>query len=506
MSIRRLFSNSFWSIASKLINSFIQIFSLPVLISTFGKADYGLIVIAMSLNTFIVIIQLGLPTGLPKFVAEWLAIKENQTLTAAIRSVSSFYISLGTINLLVLLGIALFWPDIFKVNTDQIITLKILLIITAVTSFFAIPATVLDQTLTGAQELGFISSLEMVKNLFFAALVGSIYFLPEWLSITEFYFLRCVLMFIMIPWKILRWRKYGSISVFLPGWNFKAALPLLKYCLSLATFSIFIALSERLRPVILGIRITSDAGEVLSDFQIINYIRVFLLMLSSGIMSALVPHISGSTANGNKLIYDRTIEKGTRHIWAFGALVGFGIIMLSKELLCIYVGVENLHLQLWLVLLVLSTLYNLYSTPMASVILSSGQLSPMIAATATGCLISLAICWLTAPRFGVGSCVFSLVAYNAVHFLVTHFWYLPRYFNLKPIKQIVRYLLPPVVAGVVMCLAGRWVIDQLGFKNDYANISIGAICGTLIYTVIILLMGYIRPSEGLELLTKLKKR
>ncbi len=506
MSIRRLFSNSFWSITSQLTNSLIQIICLPVLISVFGKANFGLIVIAMSLNTFIAIIQLGLPTGLPKFVAEWLAKKENQTLTAAIRSVSSFYISLGIINFLVLLGIALFWPDIFKVNPDQIVTLKTLLIITAFTSLFAIPATVLDQTLTGAQELGFVSFLEMVKNLFFAGLVASIYFFPEWLSIIEFYILRCALMFMMVPRKILRWKRYGSIYVFLPGWNFKAAWPLLKYCLSLATFSLFIHLSERLRPVILGIRITADAGAVLSDFQIINYIRIFLLMLSASILKALIPHISGTSVNDSADMYRRTIEKGTKYIWALGALVGFGIIMLSKELLCIYVGAEYLHLQLWLVFLVAGTLYNLYSTPIASVILSSGRLSPMITATGAGCLISLTVCWVTAPRFGVGSFAISLVTYNIAHFLVTHFWYLPRYFNLKPIKQIVNYMLPPMVAGVVMCLAGRWVIDKLGIKNDYANIAIGITCGTLIYVSVIILTRYIRPSEGLELAAKLRKR
>lgn len=506
MSNRRLFSNSFWSIVSNFTNSLIQIFSLPVLIAAFGKADYGLIVIAMSLNTFIAIIQMGLPTGLPKFVAEWLAKKENQVLASAIRSVSSFYISLGTINLLVLLGIAILCPDIFKVNSDQIVILQTLLIITAITSFFAIPATVLTQSLTGAQELGFVSVLEMIKNLFFAGLVVSVYFFPESLSLIEFYILRCMLMFIMVPWKMLRWRRHGPISVFLPGWNFKAVLPLLKYCLSLAAFSIFIAVAERLRPVILGIRIPSGAGEVLSDFQIINYIRVFLLMVSSSFMKALIPHISSSAANGNTFIYGQIIEQGTKYIWAFGALIGFGIILLSKEVLSIYVGDENLHLQLWLVLLVVGTLYNLYITPIASVILSTGKLLPMMAATGTGCLISLAVCWLTAPRFGVGSIALSLIAYNIVHFIVTHFWYLPQYFNLKPFKHIVTYMLPPVIAGIGMCLSCGWMIEKLGFDNDYVNISIGVICGSLIYVLIVILTGYIRPSEGLKLAVKLTKK
>jgi O-antigen/teichoic acid export membrane protein len=506
MGIRLLFSNSLWSIVSKLTNALIQLVSLPVLISVFGKSDYGLIVIAMSLNSFIAIIQFGLPTGLPKFVAEWLTRKEDHTLAMAIRSVSSFYIGIAVINFLILITIALFWPNLLNVSFDQIPLLQTLLIITAVTSFFAIPATVLDQTLMGAQELGFVSFLEMIKNLFFAALVISLYFFPKSFSLSEFYSLRCFLMFVMVPWKIHRWRKYGTISVFLPGWNFTAVWPLLKYCLSLATFSIFIALSERLRPVILGIRVANDAGEVLSDFQIINYVRIFLLMIGASIRQALVPYISGSAAGDSSNLYQRTIEQGTKFVWAAGALVGFGIIMLSEEVLCIYVGVQNLYLQIWLIVLIGATTYRFYITPIASVILSSGQLSPMIAATGTGCVLSLTTCWLTVPTFGVGSFAIALVVNNLVHFLVTHFWYLPRYFNLKPIRQIVVFMLPPIFAGAVMCLSGRWLLDMIGFKNDYINIAFGIVWGTFIYTFFIVITGYIPWSEGIKLLRKLKKK
>lgn len=53
-------------------------------------------------------------------------------------------------------------------------------------------------------------------------------------------------------------------------------------------------------------------------------------------------------------------------MWAFGALIGFGIIMLSKEVLSIYVGPENLHLKTWMIVLVGATFYNFYSTPIAS--------------------------------------------------------------------------------------------------------------------------------------------
>lgn len=504
MSTKKLFSNSFFVIVARFANALTQVFSLPILLKVFGKSDYGLIVIAMSLNTFIYILQMGFPMGVPKFVAEWLAKGDRKQLHAAIRTVSSFYLTIALISFLILLAIALFGIDIFKVNADQLHTLQTLLIITAVTSLLAIPATVLNELLTGAQELGFISILEMVRNVLFAFLVAFVYFWPEILSISVFYLLQCILMFITIPLRLKRWKKYGSMIDLLPGWDFKATLPLIKYCLSLAVFSIFFLLSTRVQPIILGMRIPSNAGEALSNYQILDYIRTFLLMIGSSFMVSLIPHITSASATGNQFIYDKTIKQGTKYVWVFGALIGFGLIMLSKEVLSIYVGPEYLHLETWMVVLVGATLYNFYSAAIASVILSSGKLVPLLFATASGFLVLALLCWFLVPYYGVGAYVLSTVAYNMVHLLVTHFWYLPRYFKVQPIRQIVHIMLPPVFAGIIMCLAGRFLINTIGCTNDYVKALIGAICGSIIYIAIIMII-YIRPKELHDLYCRIRK-
>ncbi len=503
MSTRRLFKNSVVTSMAKVLNALIQIICLPVLLEVFGQENYGLIVIAMSLNTFIAIIQFSLPTGIPKFVAEWLAKHEHAQLNAAMRTVSSFYVAIATINALLLSGLALLWPDLFQVNPNQIVTLQVLLMITAATSFLAIPATALDQMLTGAHELGFVSSLEIIKNLFFAGLVAFVYYIPETLSITQFYALRCSLMFLMVPAKVWMWTKYGKLGVFIPGWNLKAVLPLLKYCVSLMTFSVFLMLSSSLCPVIMGIRVPSNAGAVMTDYHIINCVRIFFVMLASSFMMVLVPHLSGLVARGDDEILAKTILHGTKIVWGFGALLGFGVIMLSREALSVYVGEQYMYLQKWLVILTIASLYDLYNPAMSAVILSLGKLRPLIFATGLGCLLSLSICWLLSPSLGVGSIAWSFIASNLARFLVVHFWYFPKYFGLNPVNHILNVLFPPVVAGIAMCIAGRWIIDRIGHTNDLINIAIGVVCGTIIYTLIIGTI-YIRPNQAWKLVVKLR--
>ena len=96
----------------------------------------------------------------------------------------------------------------------------------------------------------------------------------------------------------------------------------------------------------------------------------------------------------------------------------------------------------------------------------------MLYGTLVSCLVSLTVCWFLAPLLGVGAIAISLVAYNVVSMAVTHYWYLPKCFDVKPGYQIVKVLFPPVLAGIMMWFVGRGTIilfDQDKFHSDLQN-------------------------------------
>lgn len=494
MTIWQLFTGSGLLLLSKFLNAIIQVVSLPIILKTFGKDEYGLIVIAMSLNTFLMIIQLGFPSGIPKFVAEWFSRNEHDKLKDALRSVSSFYFIIALLNALILIFIAIYADRLFSIHSYQLEKLRTLLFITAFASFFALPSTALDQALIGTNNLGFVSRMEIIKNLLFFGLIICLILFSDSISLTNFYAFRCLLMFIMMPLKLWKWSSCGSLFALVPGWKIAAVCPLLKYCLSISAFSIFIILSKNVPPVILALRAKSDAASVMTDFKVVDYIATFFLMISSTLITSLVPYISGLAAKGDIGIYNRVIKDGTRYVWAFGALIGFGVLMLSKEVIILYVGPEYLHIKLWLEVYIIGILYNLYNPAMSSVILSYGKLLPMIYATLLGCICSLFFSWMLSPLIGIGSISISLISFNLCAFLVNHFWYFPRYFHINPFNQIFHIFCPPLFAGLTMCISGRWLIDTISCTNSYINIAIGAFTGTLIYSSIILVF-YISPSQ-----------
>jgi O-antigen/teichoic acid export membrane protein len=491
---RRLFSNTVSSSAAKFLNALIQLISLPVLLKVYGKEGYGLLAIAISFNTLITILQLGLPTGIPKFVAEWVAKKDRSIMQKATSSVFSFYLVLAFVNLALILAVRYFFVDHFRIPLEQALIFKELLIITAIVSFISIPLNYLDQLLSGVQEIVFISKQQMIKNLLFACLVLYVYLKPSSLTLVQFYAFNCITMLAFVPSKVRRWLKYGTLKTFIPTWHFKETLPLLKYCLHLFIMGLFIMMADKLKPLILSLRATGDAATKMSDYQIIYNVVMFLAMISSSLTAALIPYISHEYVTGNSAIYKKVIQDVTKPVWAFGALIVFIIILLSNELLRIYVGPENLYLGKWFVLFMVGASYTLYTSCISAVVLASGRTLPYTIGTAVGCLVSLAICWFLIPITALGGMIYAYIVYISILFVAVHFYYLRKVFGVSPLEQITKVFLPPLISGILMVFCIRNLLHLVGMTNPYLNILVGGIAGTLLYSMIILSV-YIKPRD-----------
>ena len=501
MSIKKLIKNSSFSIGDKFISALVQLISIPILLTVYGKESFGLIALAASLNVFLAILNFGLPMGFPKFVAEWIACTKSDKLYSVSGTILTFYILIGVISFVSLLILAFEFISIFSVSPGQIPTLRDLLVVTAVTSLFAMPANYLDQVLIGAQDLWFVSLTQVAKNSIFLLLIVFIYFVPDAVSLIWFYILQNIINFSMIFFKVRRWRLFGSYRIFQPQLHLRSTVPVLKYCLALMTFSIFILLDNASKPLILGI-LGENASEQVADFQIISIFRVFLMLLAASLMQGLVPYLSQQRVFFGDAIFRKIITQGTKFIWAIGALVGGLLILESKQIVMLYAGEKSLYLAPLINVYVLATMYNLYVTGIAAAVLSSGKVGPMVWATGAGFVVSTVISLALVRSLQLEAIVYSLVGYNIIHFLVMHFYYLPTQFGIAPLGQLTKIAFPPVIAVVVMHWLVVEVITLLALQNIYLEMLVGCSLGSAIYFAIIGSI-YIRPREARELFNKL---
>src|ERR1700679_454834 len=97
-STKEIFSGSVWGILSKVLDALAKFVTIPMLIRFYGKADYGLVALAFSLNTYLGLMDLGLNISSIRFFSSWIVKGEWDRIIKVSQSNVVFYGIIGIIN------------------------------------------------------------------------------------------------------------------------------------------------------------------------------------------------------------------------------------------------------------------------------------------------------------------------------------------------------------------------------------------------------------------------
>ena len=75
-SERKIASGVFWTTLVNIVNGVYGFISVPILLACYGKSDYGLIALAMSVNVYLRLMDLGFNSTNVRFFSNWLAKKD----------------------------------------------------------------------------------------------------------------------------------------------------------------------------------------------------------------------------------------------------------------------------------------------------------------------------------------------------------------------------------------------------------------------------------------------
>ena len=113
-----------WTMLLNIVNAVYGFVSVPILINHFGKTEYGLIGLAMSINVYLQLMDMGFNSTNVRFFSTWLSGKEHGKVKNAFQTSLSFYAIIGLINALILIIISFFSETIFNVTYEQNVILK----------------------------------------------------------------------------------------------------------------------------------------------------------------------------------------------------------------------------------------------------------------------------------------------------------------------------------------------------------------------------------------------
>lgn len=430
-----------WTMLVNIVNAVYGFISVPILINHFGKAEYGLIGLAMSINVYLQLMDMGFNSTNVRFFSTWLAEKKHDKVSKAFQTSLSFYGTIGLLNALILFALSFFTESIFNVTPNQDVILKHLMYILSISAFCSWFSSCFDQLIKATENVDWIQKRTLfTKILMIIVLFATVYlnFNIEW-----YYILTCLATLSIVPLSITKIKKELSFVSFLPKLDKETFKEMLPYCLNIFSFSIFQFSFFNLRPVFLGIQGTVES---VADYRVLNGVIGVVTLFAGAFMGVLLPSTAKVVAQGNKEAYYKVAYNGTRYISIVTCFCCFGMMSVGPELLTLYVGEEYLYLIPWFNLWLICTL-GTHNQAISSLILSGADIRAISYSSVVASIVGLLVSWFLIPFYQIGGTVIGFVIYCIIQLLFYYLYYWPKKMRINSLRVLTTCFMPYVILG-----------------------------------------------------------
>lgn len=441
-----------WVVLSKFLDAILKFISLPILLIYFGKDNYGLITLALSVNAYLQLLDMGINTGAIKYFSEWLQVGKKELVDSVARTSLTFYGIIGLVNTILLLFLVFFGVSIFSITHEQAETFKTLLLILASFSIFNWSTSVFNQLLIASESIYFVQQVNIYKSIFSFILV--LFTTNFKLSVTAYFFSHIVINTAMIIPFYIKVSNIGLIRSFIPAFHWKDFSVIFKYSLAIIAIGVFQMSAAKLRPLVLGVYIENGVAAV-ADYRIIETITLFIISIGGMFSSIFLPKTSKLLAEGNRLKIEKFAYQSTLYTSIVCVMLCFPFILCGREILSMYVGDDYLYLNMWLILWVFTILGYLHSTPVNSIVLATGKTKILIYSTAFSCIVSVLVNIYLVDYFGIGSAVVGYAVYIFIQMMFYYTYFNSKVLGLNSFKIFISFLKPTVLGGL------SWIVVYL---------------------------------------------
>jgi len=440
---------------------------------------YAAWVLIVQLGAYVSYFDLGIQTGVAKFVAEYDA---KGQLSEAGR-----YASAGLVLMLLtgLLGVALTMG--LAVETPRL--------------FSAMPANLVPQVRTGLVLVGVSLCVGLVCSVYSAVFIGlQRYWIPTLITILNRILFGLVILIAVEEGgnlsvmglavalvnvftgllQIALWRRYAPhVSLSIRFVQFQILKKVARYCSlqSISTIAMFCITG-------LDIAIVGHFDYVQTAYYSIATLPTSFLLLT--IASLLNPFMPASSALSTRLLPSQMgglLERITRYHTVALFLTGLPIVVFAFPLLRIWVGPDYAyHTARYLQVLVLANIVRNLCAPYATMVTATGTQKSALAAAFSEGLVNLAASLYLASRFGaigvaIGTAIGSFVSV-LVHFAVS-MRLTQRVISISRDRLLLRGILGPCVVCLPSFLLIRhwWLATNLSMS---ASVSVLWALGTLL--------------------------
>lgn len=488
--LQKIFASSIVGIIAKIIDALAKFVTIPLLISFYGKSDYGLVALAFSLNAYLRLMDMGMNTGAIRFFSIWFANKDYHKILGASQSSIIFYGFIGLFNAGLLVCLGFFADNFFKLYPEQVIILRKMLFTLAGSAFFSWTAYVFNQLLIAHGEIKWTNFGMIVSSLI--NILVSFISVKFKLNLNTYFYLYVLSTLVIIPLNIYRLRLVEIdkfvLKLFKPKWDYSIFKEIQKYSIAIFAMGIFQFSADNLRPILLGIY-SSKGASVLTDYRVLQTIIMLVSSMGAVFLQVLLPYASREVSVGNESKQNILIYSGTKYITIFLSVLIFGLIINIDDLIILFVGKEFLFLSKWLIINLLLMFY-MHDYAISSIVLSIGKTRVLVFSSAIGAIVASTLTIFFANSLNVGSTVISFAGFILIQTACNYFYYIPKVLHLKGFNILLNSVLPAFLIGLMLTLISWKFAHSFNFLNIYLRIFLKSITflflfGTLTYLFIL---------------------
>ncbi len=468
----KAFSGIAWSIVVNVVNAVYGFIAAPLLISYFGRSEYGLIALATSVNAYIGLMDMGLSSTNVRFFSNWMASGDTDKVKKLMQTCTAFYAVVGVINAVVLIVVSLFSDSIFNVTAEQNIILKQMLWILAITAIINWYTSCFGQIISATENVAWVQKRTLVTKCFMV--IAVILTLKLKFTLLQYFIAITVASLIVLPATIVKIRRETPYVSFLAKFDKKTFKVILPYSLNIFSFGIFQFSYKNLQTVILGMQGTISA---VTDNVVMGSIGMLVSMIGGVFIGAMLPASSRIVAQGDIENFNKIAYKGTHFITIVLCFCAFGLITVDEDLMMVYVGEQFMHLIPWLnIWLLLSITGNV--SCISSLILAGSDIRPLTYSSCIASVAGIVACWFAVPYFQAGGVVVAMIMYNMIQELFYYFYYWPKILKINSKRIFFHTDLPYLVLGGGLSFV---LLNIHHFSNHWINIFVFGFVFALLY-------------------------
>lgn len=441
---KKIAAGVFWTTLVNVISGVYGFISVPILLNYFGKSDYGLIGLAMSVNVYLRLLDMGMTSTNVRFFSNYLSKGEPDKVRLLFGTSLSFYGMIGLINAAVLLIVSFFCESLFNLDPGQVHILRNLFLILSISAFISWFTACFDQLIRANEEVGWTQRMTLLPKIVqIVVLVLTVSF--RW-SIELYYALTTFSMFLIIPFMASKIKRIFPYVSFVPSFDKALFKEILPYSINIFSFGLFQFSVNYLRPVFLGMQGTVES---VADYRVLNGIVSIVIMLGGAFLGVILPSASKAVATGDTHAQYKVAYKGTQYITIALCFCCFGMISVAREVITLYVGDSYQYLTGWLIAWLVTTLMT-HNQAISSLILAGSDIRAITYNTIAASVIALLICWFTIPSLQIGGTIIAYGVYGVLQLLFYYVYYWPRKMGINSWKVFTRSFIPYVAIGAII--------------------------------------------------------